>query len=471
MIDNIMNVGGSFIINIILARMLSPDHYGLIGMVYIFTLIANIFISSGLPHSLIRTKDATQADYSTVFFFNIIVCITAYLILFFSAPYISLFFDQPVLVPVVRVLGLSIMINGFSIVQTAIRHKEINYKIQAKISIIGTIAGGAVAIMMAYRGFGVWSLVAKELIRSFATSLLYWITSQWRPAWIFSKEHFKKHWNYGMSLLRNDITMVVFDNLYTFVIGKFYSVALLGQYSRAKDFTDLSSRSIYSVLSNGITFPVLCKVNDNMEELKRLFLKFMKLIIFLSCTSTAFFVAVSDSFIPFVIGNQWIIAVKFVKILSVSAFLLPVNMYNISIAKVIGRPDIFANAILFQRLWMIPAVVIGIFTNIETLLWCTAVTSCFSLLYNSYQVRQILRITMDEQFKLTGKVVAIPLLCASIMYAAKLLMLNIEPGYVLLIQLMVGFSIFFWICQWKKQEEYIELKSILIKELTKMRQK
>lgn len=471
MIDNVMNLGGSFVISLVLARLLTPADYGIIGMVQIFITLSYAFTSSGFGQSLIRTKDITQADYSTVFVFNVIVCIAAYLILFFTAPYIALFFEQPILCSVLKVLGLSVIINGFSLVQAAIRQKEINYKIQAQISIIGTITGGGIAIIMAYKGYGVWSLITQQLIRSLVCTVLYWITSKWRPVWVFSKEHLKKHWGYGFSLLRNDITIVLFDNLYNLVIGKYYSVALLGQFSRAKNFTDISSNSIYRVLSNGVSFPILCKVSDNIEELRRLFQRFMKLIIFISCTTTFFFVAVSDSFIPFVIGDQWIPAVKFVKIISVSAFLFPVNAYNISIAKIIGKPHIFANATLFQRILIIPIVIIGVFTNIEVLVWGMVVVAVFSLFYNLIKVRQMIGLSLREQLFSIVVVVVIPLFCAAVMYLVWLLMPAIGSGYILVIQLIVGLGLFVGLCEWKKQKEYIELKTTIIKEIKKTGEK
>lgn len=468
MIDNIMNLGGSFIISLVLARLLTPEDYGLIGMINVFIILSTVFTSSGFSQSIIRTNNATQKDYSTVFIFNIIVCFTAYFLLFISAPFIAAFFKQPILSDILRVFGLIVIISGFSLVQTAIRVKDLNYKIQAQISIFGTLTGGIIAIIMAWKGSGVWSLVAQQLIKSFLSTVLYWITSKWRPVILFSKEHFKKHWNFSITLLRNDLTIVIFDNLYNLVIGKFYSAALLGQFSRAKQFTDLSSSSIYRVLSNGVSYPVLCRVSDNAVELKRIFQKFMRLIVFISCTSTFFFVAVSDSFIPFIIGYQWMLAVKFVKIIFISAFLFPINTYNISIAKVIGKPRIFANAVLFQRLLIIPTVVIGIFTNVEILVWGTAITSLFSLFYNSLKVRQILQIPLKEQFSSIISVVTIPLICAIMMYCIWLLLPSVHLGYTLGLQLVTGVTLLIGLCEWRKQKEYSELKFLMIKEFRKM---
>jgi len=468
MIDNIMNLGGSFIISLVLARLLTPEDYGLIGMINVFIVLSTVFTSSGFGQSLIRTNDATQKDYSTIFVFNIIVCISAYILLFVSAPYIANFFYQPMLSDVLRIFGLVVIINGFSLVQTAIRIKELNYKIQAKISIFGTITSGIIAIIMAWKGFGVWSLVAQQLIKSFVSTSLFWLTSKWRPILSFSKDHFKKHWNFSVSLLKMDLIIVIFDNLYSLVIGKFYSAALLGQFSRAKQFTDLSSSSIYRVLSNGISYPVLCKVSDNFDELKRLFQKFMRLIVFVSSTSTFFFVAVSDSFIPFVIGDQWIIAIKFVKIISISAFLFPINTYNLSIAKVLGKPNILSKAILYQRLLIIPALIIGVVTNIDVLVWSTSLISIFSLFYNSTQVKQILQIPLKEQFSSIINVIFIPFICAIIIYGIWVFLPADNLGYILFLQLFFGVVLLIGLCEWRKQKEYIELKNIVKKEIAKI---
>jgi O-antigen/teichoic acid export membrane protein len=184
-----------------------------------------------------------------------------------------------------------------------------------------------------------------------------------------------------------------------------------------------------------------------------------------------FFAAVSDSFIPFALGDQWIPAAKFVKIISISAFLFPINTYNISISKVIGKPHIFANAIFFQKILTVPVVIIGIFTNIETLIWGTAITAFFSFYYNSFKVRQMLNVTLREQFLSVYSVVAIPLFCAIVMYIIWMLLPAIGLGYILLVQLITGIGLFIMLCELKKQDEYLELKTILVTEYNKMRKK
>lgn len=463
MIDNFMNLGGSFIISLILARILLPSDYGLIGMTTFFITFFSVFVKSGFMLSLVRDKDADQSDYSTIFYFNIIVCLISYIILYFISPFIARFFEMDMLTSILRFLGISIIIDGFSIVQTAIRIKQINYKIQAQISITGTIVGGTVAIYLAYLDYGVWSLVAQILIRSSVNTFLFWLTSNWRPIFSFSFSHLKKHWKYSFSLLRNDLTIVVFDNLYNLAIGKFYSTHLLGQYTRAKNFLDLASMSITRILSNGISFPILCHLQNDVTQLKNKFLHFLRLIVFISSLVTFIFVAVSDSLIPLMIGEKWNLSVYYIKLLAFASFLYPINIYNISISRVIGRTDIFANAVLFQRLLTVPAVVIGIFSSIDIMIICTCFASLVSWLYNMVKVNKMLKVSVKEQVKMQVKVVYIPLMISFVVYLIYCFSANVfNKVVVLIIQLLSAVLLTIIFSELLKNKEYIELKNLII---------
>lgn len=466
MIDNFMNLGGSFIVSLILARLLHPSDYGLIGMTTFFITFFSVFVKSGFMLSLVREQNAVQKDYSTVFYFNVAVCLISYIILFFAAPYIALFFEISELTNILRLLGISLIIDGLSIVQTAIRVKQINYKIQAKISITGTTLGGGIAIVMAYHGFGVWSLVAQILIRSSINSLLFWLTSKWRPALLFSWSCLKKHWSYSSSLLRNDLTIVVFDNLYNLAIGKFYSTSLLGQYTRARNFLDTASMSITRVLSNGISFPVLCKLQGEQKELKDKFFHFLRLIVYISSLTTFLFVAVSDSLIPVMIGNQWDLSIYYIKLLAFSSFLYPINVYNISIARVMGRTDIFANAILFQRLMIIPAVIIGVFTSIDVMIIGACIASFFSWIYNMIKVKSLVQIRLIKQIAMQMKVVYVPFIVSLIVYLFYILCSSYFSNIaILLLQLSLALVSLVFLSKLTNSKEYMELKGIILTKL------
>ena len=468
MLDNIMNLGGSFIISIVLARLLEPSDYGLIGLTTFFITFFSVFIKSGFLLSLVRDQNADQKDYSTIFYFNFIICIISYAILFLISPYIAIFFKISELSNVLRVLGVSLIIDGVSIVQTAIRIKQVNYKIQAAISITGTVVGGIIAIIMAYLGYGVWSLVAQIIIRSFINTVLFWVTSNWRPRLLFSFEHLKKHWSYSSSLLRNDITIVIFDNLYNLTIGKFYTAELLGYYTRAKNFLDVASMSITRVLSNGISFPILCRLQDNPDELKNKFFHFLRLIVFISSIITFVFVAVSDSFIPVVIGEKWEESIHYIKLLALSSFLYPINIFNISIARIIGRTDIFANAILFQRLMIIPAVIVGIFTSIDMMIICANAGAVLSWIYNMTKVRKLMSVNLKDQIIMQIKVIYVPLIVSCLTYSLYFILNEyMSEAAVLLIQLLVAVVLFVVLSESMKIKEYTELKSIVLTKLMK----
>ena len=469
MVDNFMNLGGSFIISLVLARLLLPSDYGLIGMTTFFITFFSVFVQSGFVLSLVRDQNAAQKDYSTIFFFNVAVCLVSYAILFFIAPYVAFFFEMGELTGILRLLGISLIIDGLSIVQTAIRVKQINYKIQAKISITGTTAGGVVAIVMAYKGCGVWSLVAQILIRSFVRSLLFWLTSKWRPVLLFSWACLKKHWAYSSSLLRNDLTIVVFDNLYNLAIGKFYSTSLLGQYTRAKNFLDMASMSITRILSNGVSFPVLCKVQGVPEELKDKFFHFLRLIVYISSLTTFMFVAVSDSLIPVMIGDQWDLSIYYIKLLAFSSFLYPINVYNISIARVVGRTDIFANAILFQRLMIIPAVIVGVFTSIDVMIIGACVASLFSWIYNMIRVKSLVRVGLMKQMEMQVKVVSVPFVVSLVVYLFYWLCSSCFSDIaMLLLQLSLALVLLVSLSELIRGKEYLELKWILLAKLKRL---
>lgn len=466
MIDNIMNLGGSFIISLVLARLLNPADYGLIGLTTFFIAFFGVFIRSGFMLSLVRDQNAGQKDYSTVFYFNLIVCLISYAVLFFISPLIAKFFKIPDLCSVLRVLGVSLIIDGVSVVQTAIRVKQVNYKIQAVISITGTTIGGAAAILMAYNGFGVWSLVFQVIIRSSVNTVLFWITSKWRPALMFSREHLKKHWAYSSSLLRNDITIVLFDNLYNLTIGKFYSTDFLGYYTRAKNFLDVASTGITRVLSNGISFPILCRLQDSPVELKNKFFHFMRLIVFISSSIILLFVAVSDSLIPVIIGDKWEESIHYIKLLALSSFLYPVNVFNISIARVIGRTDIFANAILFQRVMIVPAVIVGIFTSIDIMIICANFAAVLSWIYNMIKVRTLLSVKLAAQIKMQVKVIYVPLIVSILTFCLYIILRDqASDAVILLLQLIFASVSFIILSKVMKVKEYSELKSIVINKL------
>ncbi|MDL2264906.1 lipopolysaccharide biosynthesis protein [Parabacteroides sp. OttesenSCG-928-G21] len=466
MIDSFLNISVSFVISLILARLLTPNDYGLIGMTNILIVILNVFVSSGLGSSLIRTRNISQKDYSTIFFFNIVICIVAYIILFGLAPFVAQIYDQPILKKTTRVLGLSLIINGLSIVQSSIRTKQINFKIQAKITIVGTVSGGIFGIILAYNEFGVWSIVGQTILRSTIVTSLFWLTSEWRPIWYFSKKIFQRHFSYSINILKSNLAIAIIDNFYYLIIGKFYSAATLGQYTRAETFVNLFTKNI-QMLAHTVGFPTLCSINNDKEAVKIVFKKIMTSLSFFSCLCIFMFVAISDNFIPFTIGEQWNTSIIYLKILSIGAFFYPIKSQNIQLVNVFGRSDIYKKAVVFQRILTIVFAVIGIFTNILVLVWGYSIVNICSYFYNSIQVKRIIKISIREQIYQIIKVNWITILISLLIFLIGV-NLNFGHGINLLIQLLIAFFLSITIFEKTKHEIYMYSKKIILSELSKI---
>jgi len=469
MIDNLLTLGISFVISLILARLLTPADYGLVGMTTVFTAILNVFVTGGFGSSLIRARNISQKDFSTIFYFNLLVCILAYVLLFLSAPFIASFYNQPILNDIIKVLGLSLILNGLSVVQTAIRTKQINFKIQAQISAIANIISGIIGITLAYNGFGVWSIVWQILSKSTISTGLFWVTSKWKPAWYFSKKILKRHLNYSMHILKSQITISITNNIFYFVIGKYYSPSTLGLYSRAESFVNLFSKNIELTI-NKTSFSILCSVNDDKEKLIRVFNEFLLLTSFISAFLTLNFTAVSDNFIPATIGDKWITAAYYMKILSISAFFYPINTMNIRIANVVGRPDIFTKAISFQRILLIACAIIGVCTNIEVMLYGTVFVSICTYINNSLKIKQLVNISISEQIFSIIKT-SLPSVIGAVIIWFIGYLLPFNEIVNLVIQLSIGAIGYLVYFEGLKNEHYLKIKDIIVNFILKKRSK
>lgn len=252
--------GISFLFGLVLARLLSPSDYGVIAMLNIFMAISQTFIDSGFSSALIRKPDRTEADNATAFYFNIVVGLACYLLLFAAAPFIARFYDTPLLVPVTRVIGLNLLLNSLCVVQQALLTVRIDFKTQAKISLTATIVSGGVGILLAYSGFGVWALVVQSVSAAFLRMLLLWLLAKWRLQARFSKTSFRELFSYGSKLLASGLLDTVYNNLYTIVIGKKFTAASLGVYARADQLAQFQVSCLidfYKLFMDGV-FASIC---------------------------------------------------------------------------------------------------------------------------------------------------------------------------------------------------------------------
>lgn len=459
-VDRIANYGIGFIVGIVLARLLSPEEYGLIGIIGIFTAIFNIILDSGLSTALIRKHGVTDTDYCTVFWTNLFLSFGLTAVLYFCAPVIGHFFNRPELVPYVHVMAFILIINALSITQQARLTKNIDFKTQTKISLIAHTLSGVIGIVMAYMGYGVWALVAQQMTSRLFTTILLWIYNKWWPKLVFSWESFKDLFNFSWKLLVAQIINTGFNQVYQAVIGKVYSPNTLGQYTRAQQYGHLVSSSVGDVVLK-VSLPVMSSIQNEDERLLRAFRIIIKTTMLVSSVILIGMAACAKPLIYVLIGEQWLPCVPMMQILTFSLMLYPLQQININMLTVQGRSDIQLILQVVKCVLAIGPILLGIYIGIYWMLIGSVVCGWISLLLNSYYSGKKFNYTWWMQLKDVAPSIFISLAMAIPVYL--LTFLPLSYYLILPIQIIVGAFLTIVLCEWRKQEEYQQLKNIIAK--------
>lgn len=388
----------NFVVSIVLARLLMPSDFGLIGMLAVFIGIGSTLIDGGLTSSIIRTPKPDQKDYSTVFFINLIGSVVIYLIIFFSAPFIADFYNQPILKDLVRVYTLSFIINAFGSVQGTKLTKEMNFKKQMTIQIPSLISGGIMGVTLAYIGFGVWSLVFMNLFQSFLSTLQLWIRSGWMPSFSFDKERFKYHFNFGYKLTLSSLLDTVYNNAYNLIIGKYFSVAQLGYYTRANTLKQLPVQNVSKAL-NKVTYPIFSSIQHDDVKLKSAYRRLMQQVLFWLAPVLISLAVVAEPFFRFLLGEKWLPAVPYFQILCVVGIMYPLNAYNLNILKVKGRSDLFLKLEVIKKVIITIGIIIAVPFGIYGLLYFQLIFSILVFFINTWYSGKIINYTVVDQLK------------------------------------------------------------------------
>lgn len=464
-VDNFAGLGITFIVGIVLARLLTPAEFGLIGMLTIFIAVSESFINSGFSNALIRKKDATEVDFSTVFYFNLIVGFLFYFILFLIAPLVASFFKEPQLAPLLRVLALGLIISSLTIIQRTTLTKRIDFKLQTKISVISAISSGIIGISMAYYGFGVWSLVFQTLSRQAINSLLLWLWNRWRPLWVFSVASFKELFSFGSKLLISGLIDTLYRNIYYLVIGKFFSAQELGYYTRAQMFNDLPSNNLTSIMSR-VTFPVLAQMQDDKVLLKAGYKRMIKSIMYISMILLVGLAAVAEPMVITLIGEAWRPAIIYLQLLTFVGMMYPLHALNLNMLQVQGRSDLFLRLEIIKKIIAVPVIIIGVFYGIKVMILGMWVNTLIAYYLNSYWSGRFINYPMLEQIKDILPGLGIALIMGSLVFiSGKLLLLPYWS--LLIIQLTLGVGLTFLLSELFKPEAYLELKKIALETLKK----
>lgn len=398
LIERFGTQGVQFLVMLVMARLLSPNDYGVVGLLVVFVSIAQAFVDGGFSQALIRKKDRTEIDNSTVFYFNIVVSVVIYLIFYLFAPYVSVFYNMPTLTPFMRVICLSIIINAFGVVQRALFNANIDFKAQAKASLIAIVISGAIGITLAFRGVGPWALVWQQLSNLIVNTLFLWIYSEWRPLLAYSWKSFNELFSFGSKLLATSLLNAIYNNIQTIVIGKLYSAKSLGLYSRAAHFADLPSQQFTSVFMR-VTFPVLCKVQDDFERLTSVYRRMLRVSAYIVFPLLIGMAAVAHPMIRVFIGEQWIECAYMLQIICFAEMWYPIHAINLDILQVSGRSDLFLKIEIYKKIVSLALLAISAPFGIIAMCYSNLLSSLICLYINTYYSSKILGISLLSQLK------------------------------------------------------------------------
>ena len=428
-----------FIIGIILARVLMPSDYGIVGMLSIFMAVAQSLLDSGFNRALIQKKDRTNVDYSTVFYFNLAIAIGLYLVLFFAAPYIASFYRTPILTDVSRVVSFSIIVNALSLVQTAKLTIELNFRLQSIASIVSVFFSGVLGVILAYCGYGVWALVVQGLSSAVVRTVVIWIFAHWKPLLLFSKESFKALFSFGSKLLIGDLIHTIYTNMYTLVIGRAYNSADVGYYNRANGYSALPY-SVFSQVVNKVMFPILSEKQDDNVALLNTYNKLFRVSMFIYTPLMFAIAAMAKPLICVMIGEKWMECVPLLQVLCIGCVFAPMTAINLNLLYVKGRSDISLKLDFIKK----PLGIVILFASIPFGLWWMCVGKALydfvAFAMNCYYTKKLLNYGFIEQLRSIS-----PFIIYSIVMFVGILFFNsFFTSYWLMIicGILIGFSIY-----------------------------
>lgn len=414
--------GVQFIINIIMARLLLPSDYGMIGMLAIFLQISQAFINCGFNNALVQRKDRTDIDFSTVFYFNVIIAILFYLILFISAPLIAKFYSLPSLISVIRMLGLNLIISAFSSIHKTILTIRIDFKTQSKVSLIAASVSGCMGIVMAYAGWGVWALVSQSLMNAFLTTLLFHYFFRWKPLRGFSKQSFHNLFSFGSKLMIAGIMNTLYRNLYMIVIGRRFSATDLGYYTRAEQFVYFPSSNLTTIISR-VTYPILSSIQDDDNRLIEAYRKYIQLASFIIFPLMVGLAVLADPIVKLLLTDKWNGVIVLLQILCFDWMFDHLSYINLNLLWVKGRSDLSLRIEIVKKIIAVFILFASIPLGIEGMCWGRVLYSVMAIYINTYYTKRIIGLDFIRQMKdilpylfvsgMMGAIVSISVLCLS----------------------------------------------------------
>lgn len=458
--------GIKFIVELVLARLLFPEDFAVIGMLAIFLAISNTFIDSGFSNALIQKQDRTQVDYSTVYYYNLIVAVGVYAVLFFGAPLIASFYNLPELVRVTRIIGLTVVISSLSIINKTILVIHVDFKKQAVVSSVSAIVSGVVSIYCAYKGLSYWSLVIQQVVFSSCQSALLIYLIPWRPSLVFSRDSFKQLFGFGSKLLATSIIGTIYDNLYTLIIGKRYTKADLGYYVKSDQLVKFPSTNMVSIISR-VSFPILASQQSDEKKLVETYDNLIRLSCYIIFPLMICLVAVAKPLVVVLYTDKWLGMVLILQLLCLDWMWDGVCKMNINLLMVKGRSDLVLRLEIYKRVISISILLISMLWGVIAICVGRVVYSLISVYINSFYTARICEgLSLKKQLKMFA-----PSLVSSLIMGVCVFSVSFLGIYSYLVQLIlsliVAVIVYFTLSMLFKIKEFHILKDYLLRKICK----
>lgn len=459
-LEKIAIQGISFVLSIILARLLTPHDYGTIGMLAIFLTFSNVFVDSGFSRALIQKQDRTELDCSTTLIFNIAVSCILYVLLFFGSPLISRFYKIPELVTLQRVFFIIIVLNSFKVVQSAQLQIKMDFKKIALINTISVVVSGIIAVFMAYKGFGVWTLVIQQLSFAFISSVLFWIIGKWIPKTGFSKESFQGLFGFGSKLLVSALLSTTLNNIHNLVIGKKYNPESLGLYTRAQHFPELISNTCYSVLNN-VTFPAMSALQNERKKLINIFSRLIKMSALIAFPAMVGISILSKQIILVLLGEKWILAADLLFWLALANVFFPLNALNLNLLNAIGRSDLFLKVDMTKIPIVIAMMVITFPISLKAVVVGKCIAAFIYFYIDAFMIGRLYNFGAFKQLAHCWKIIVativmgITVACSTFFFENNLL--------CLILGIVIGVAVYILMLFLLKEEELVFMMNTIFK--------
>ena len=443
-----------FIVTIVLARLLLPSEYGTIALIAIFIQLCDVIIDGGLNTALIQKKEVDNTDYSTIFYFSLLLSVALYGLLYLFSPLIAHFYEQPELIPVIRILSLSLPFYAINSIQRAYVSKNMLFQRLFYSSLGAIFLSGGLGIFLAFRGFGVWSLVVQNISNQAFTTIIMWFTIQWRPVWAFSLERFKRLFGYGWKILGANFITTLFVNIRKLVIGKYFTPASLAYYEKGEQLPNLVMNNIFTSVQT-ILLPTFSEAQEDRPRVKSMMRRSTKLSCFFIYPLMVWMIVAAKPLVLFLLTDKWLPAVSFVQILCIANFFRPITISNWEAIKALGYSEITLRLEIIKKVIDVCILIISVLLGVYAIAWGCVLFNLICVFINLAPNKKLLNYGVKEQIKDAVPTLLIALLMGLIVYWLNYL--QISNLSIIILQFMFGMGIYLGICRLIKEESFMYL--------------